>query len=293
MLTRVTTQMTMAAAQRNLQAGSARVATLQDQASSLKNISKPSDDPAGTGSAMAVRSRQAATAQYTRNTQDATGWLATTDSTLADVSDLVNKVRDLTVQGANSGALAPSAREAIAAQISSLKSDLLQTANTRYAGRAVFAGDAVDGVAVAADGTPTPIAASTTRRIADGTAVRVDTDGSAVFGSGTGSVFTLLDGIAADLRNGVDVAPRLTQIDARLTAVQAAQGDVGSRHAQVLRAQSSLATTASTLEAQRSGIEDRDIAKSVLDLQLAQTNYQAALAVTAKVIRPTLMDYLS
>ena len=64
MITRVTTQMSMAAASARLQAGAAKVAQLTDQATSLKNISRPSDDPVGTGTSMQVRKEQAANAQY-------------------------------------------------------------------------------------------------------------------------------------------------------------------------------------------------------------------------------------
>jgi flagellar hook-associated protein 3 FlgL len=46
------------------------------------------------------------------------------------------------------------------------------------------------------------------------------------------------------------------------------------------------------LEDQRATIEDVDMAKAFLDLQLQQTNYSAALAVTAKVLPQTLMDFL-
>lgn len=64
MITRVTTQMTMAAAQARLQAGAAKVADLTDQATTLKAIRKPSDDPAGTATAMQVRKEQAQELQH-------------------------------------------------------------------------------------------------------------------------------------------------------------------------------------------------------------------------------------
>ncbi len=47
-----------------------------------------------------------------------------------------------------------------------------------------------------------------------------------------------------------------------------------------------------TLEAQRSSVEDLDLATVILDLQVQEVNYQSALAVTARVLQPTLMDFL-
>jgi flagellar hook-associated protein 3 FlgL len=293
MITRVTTQMSMAAAQQRLQAGSARLAQLSDQATSLRNITVPSDDPVGTGRAIAVRGEQAQNAQYARNVDSGAGWLDTTDSTLSGVYSVMNTFRDLTVQGANDGTLGPTDRDALVTQLQGLKKSLLQDANSTYAGRPVFAGSTDQSAAFADDFTWNGTAdSSVTRRIASGTTVRVDTDGSAVFGTGADSVFSLIDNVVSDLQNGVNVNPRLNEIDSRLSAIRGVQADVGTRHAAVLSAKETLASQKVDLEGQRSQIEDKDIATAVLDLQLQQTNYQAALAVTAKTLQPTLMDYL-
>lgn len=292
MITRVTTQMSMAAASARLQAGAARVAELTDQATTLRAIQKPSDDPVGTASSMQVRKEQAAAAQYSRNANDAAAWLATTDSALSSVYSVLNNVRDLTVQAANSGTMSDTNRDAFVTQFRSLKADLEARANTTYGTRSVFAGSST---AAAAYDPATGWAAAGTdvsRRIGDGTTVRVDTAGTAVFGSGDDSVFAVIDSIVNDLQNGVNVNARINDVDGALGTVRGAQADVGIRHAAALTAQDSLKSAAVSLESRRADIEDVDLAKAVLDLQVQQTNYQAALAVTAKVLQPTLMDYL-
>ncbi|OII40567.1 MULTISPECIES: flagellar hook-associated protein FlgL [unclassified Curtobacterium] len=292
MITRVTTQMSMAAASARLQAGAARVAELTDQATTLRAIQKPSDDPVGTASSMQVRKEQAAAAQYSRNANDAAAWLATTDSALSSVYSVLNSVRDLTVQAANSGTMSDTNRDAFVTQFKSLKADLEARANTTYGTRSVFAGSST---AAAAYDPATGWAAAGTdvsRRIGDGTTVRVDTAGTAVFGSGDDSVFAVIDSIVNDLQNGVNVNARINDVDGALGTVRGAQADVGIRHAAALTAQDSLKSATVSLESRRADIEDVDLAKAVLDLQVQQTNYQAALAVTAKVLQPTLMDYL-
>jgi len=291
-ITRVTTQMSMAAASARLQAGAARVAELTDQATTLRAIQKPSDDPVGTASSMQVRKEQAAASQYSRNANDAAAWLATTDSALSGVYSVLNNVRDLTVRAANSGTMSDTDRDAFVTQFRSLKADLEARANTTYGTRSVFAGSSTAAVAYdpatgwAASGT------DVSRRVGDGTTVRVDTTGTAVFGSGDDSVFGMIDSIVSDLQNGVNVNARIGDVDTALGTVRGAQADVGVRHAAALAAQDSLKSATVSLESRRAGIEDVDLAKAVLDLQVQQTNYQAALAVTAKVLQPTLMDYL-
>ncbi|MBO0090280.1 flagellar hook protein, partial [Listeria monocytogenes] len=74
-------------------------------------LTRPSDDPTATASALTVRSGQAATTQYQRNVDNGDGWLNTADSARTGAEALMRRFRDLTVQGANDGALSPEAKE--------------------------------------------------------------------------------------------------------------------------------------------------------------------------------------
>lgn len=294
MLNRVTNQTISAAAQRNLQAGQARLAALQDKASTLQNITRPSDDPAGIADALAMRARLAAAKQYSNNIDDGNGWLNAADSALGQVTDLLNKVRDLTLQASN-GSLNATAREVIAVELEGLNQDLLARANTRYQDRNVFAGSS-DSAGAFSSATPPQFSgvpgSTVERRIDDKQTVRVDADGGTIFGDGATSVFALVGSVVADIRSGADPAARLAGIDERIKTVIAGRAEVGIRQAQLAQARDSVEDVKATLEAQRSGIEDADIGRVVLDLKLQETNYQVALAVTAKVLQPTLMDFL-
>nr|WP_228507290.1 MULTISPECIES: flagellin [unclassified Frigoribacterium] len=284
--------MTALQSQQHLQAGSVRLAQAQERATSLDKLSRPSDDPTATAEALRVKSLQSAHAQHTRNVADGDGWLSTTDSALIAADSLMAKVRELTLQGAN-GSLSPNAKEAVAVELEGLKADLLGVANTSINGRSVFAGTSDAGVAFRADYSWTGTAGSSvTRRIGPETTVAVDSDGSAAFGTGASSVFALIDDIATSLRTGGDVASHLTTVDARVSGLRSVQSDMGARHAQLLRAEDTLMDTKVTLEAQRAGLEDLDLGQAVLDLQLQNNSYQAALQVTAKVLQVSLMDFL-
>jgi flagellar hook-associated protein 3 FlgL len=296
MIPRITSTTQMRAAQANLQASAQRLAQLQEQASSLKTISRASDDPARAANALAVRAEQRATAQYTRNADNGNGWLTTLDTALGASTNILNRVRDLTVQGANAGTMTVAAREAIAVQIDGLKQDLLTQANASYLGRTVFAGNSDTGVAYTADGVHSGgSTAGVDRRVGAGSTVRVDADGSTIFGTGATSVFALLDRISSSLRDPASgaVSTHLTALDKSLTAVIGANADVGARQARIEETSRALVTQKGALEAQRVQLEDADLATVVLDLKLQEVAYQSALAVTARVIQPTLMDFLS
>lgn len=297
MITRTTTNMMMQNAQRNLQTNMAALAKLQEQASSQKAITRPSDDPTATADSLRIRAEQRATEQYGRNIGDGTGWLTTIDSALATTTSLMNRVRDLTVRGANDGSMSPTAKEAIAVELDGLREELLNQANTTYQGRTVFAGNSDAGVAFASS--PLYIHSGTgvaedivERRITEGTKVRVDADGPATFGEGIDSVFALVDRIASDLRSGDNVGAHLNTLDTHMTNIREQQAIVGTRHAQIQRAEETHMERTVSLEGQRAGVEDVDIAEVILDLQLQEVSYQTALAVTARVLQPTLMDFL-
>jgi flagellar hook-associated protein 3 FlgL len=294
MLNRVTTQTMAATAQLNLQAGQAKLAALQNKASNLTNITRPSDDPAGLANALAVRGQISAAGQYSNNINDGNGWLTTADAALGQATNVLNRIRDLTVQASN-GTLNDSDKEAIAVEIEGLNKDLLSSANTQYLGRNVFAGSS-DSAGAFSNATPpvfngTP-GSSVQRRVDANQTVRVDADGGAIFGSGATSVFAVVSKVVADIRSGADVSGSLSAIGDKIKSVINGRADVGVRQAKLMSAQNSVDGLKASLEVQRSGIEDADLGKVVMDLQLQQTNYQVALAVTAKTLQPTLMDFL-
>jgi flagellar hook-associated protein 3 FlgL len=279
----------------------ARLSKLQQQASSGVAITKPSDDPAGTAASMRVRAQQRANAQYSTNIADATSWLSTTDSTLTSSENLLRQAIDLTTQGANTGAQTPSSRAALATQLDGIRADLLGQANTKYLGRSVFAGTADTPDAFDATGAFTGNAGTSVQRRISGTeTVSVSTDGAAAFGSGTPgapSVFQTIDAIAAALRDTTGasdaaISAGLGALQNGLTQMSATHAVLGANYARVTAAKTSNATESLTLETQRSGIEDADTTKVLLDLKTQELAYQTALQVTAQSIQPTLMSFL-
>ncbi|HET6433844.1 flagellar hook-associated protein FlgL [Dyella sp.] len=116
------------------------LAATQNQVSTGKRINVASDDPAGAGRVVSLNHVLAANTQYTANIDAAATRLDTAQSTLNSVNDLYNSARDLTLQALN-GSLADSDRQAIATQLTQLRDQLVQQANTTDAtGQALFAG---------------------------------------------------------------------------------------------------------------------------------------------------------
>jgi flagellar hook-associated protein 3 FlgL len=278
----------------NLHQNMSKVSDLQEQLSSGKQINRPSDSPTGTISALQLRSEIRSLNQYGRNADDGLNWLGTLDSTLGSSLTLVNHVRDLTLRGMSAGTGGSTdARQAIAAEIDSVRDSLISLANTNYLGRPVFGGTTTKTVAYNTDGSFAGDGSPVLRKVSDGDPVQVDANGEKVFGSGADQLFTVLTNISDSLRNdpsqlGVD----LDQLDRAMGTLKTSLADIGARYNRVDQMNTSAADRLVTLGAQLSEVEDIDLPATIMEMQMQQTAYQAALAATAKVIQPSLLDFL-
>ena len=294
MLNRVTNLTMSANALRTLQTQQSRLSELQDKATTLNKISRPSDDPAATAKALETRSLLAATAQYGRNIDDGNTWLTAADSALEQATNVMHRIKDLTVLAGN-GSLNQSGKDAIALELDALNKDLVSIANSKHLGRNIFAGSS-DAAAAFSSATP-PVfqgvdGSNVERRISATQTVRVDADGKGIFGSDTASVFHTVGEMAKTLRAGGDITPQLAPLETSFKNIVNGRAEIGTRQAQLERAGNVNTELEATLDAQRTGIEKADLGSVIMDLKLQETNYQVALAATARVLQPTLMDFL-
>jgi flagellar hook-associated protein 3 FlgL len=291
---RVTQQSISRSSLANVQASLNRSAKLQEQMTSGKVLNRPSDSPTSTVTSLSLRSQISAQEQYAANAQDGEAWLNTQDAALQSVNDTLLRVRDLTVQASNSGALDLNARQGIAAEITALRDNLTAIANTNYLDRPIFGGTTAGGQAFdPATYQYVGDSGNVTRRVDDRTRVSVGADGSTVFGSGSSSVFALLDRLASDVVNSPSaLSSDLNALDGRMGTVMNALTDVGARTNQLEAARAAATDKALDLRSTLSGVEDIDLPSVIIDMQLQESTYQAALSATAKAIQPTLMDFL-
>jgi flagellar hook-associated protein 3 FlgL len=294
---RAVTQTALQGLNRNL----SDLGKLQQQLTSGKVVSKPSDSPSGVNRAMQVRQDQAAAVQHARNISDAQGWMDFTDTTLQSMVTQVNRVRDLTVQASNSSALSESGRVAISTEVAALRESLLGLANQSVDGRPLFGGitsgataydatGAYDGVG-GAYGVPV---VGVTRRIADAEDVRIDVTGPEAFGDPSGTdLFALVGKIATDVTAAPEaLGDDLAALDVALQRLMTAVSSIGARAARVEATAQTNTDLQLSLTKQLALVEDVDLPKTIMQLQFQQTGYQAALQATAHVIQPSLVDFL-
>jgi flagellar hook-associated protein 3 FlgL len=251
---------------------------------------------------MVTRSAMSGNSQAARNISNGQTFLDATDSALQDMLTQVQRVRTLTVQALNSGSMDSVAEGNIATEVNGIRESLIGSANQVVQGRPIFGGVTSGAAAYKSDGTyigvggdgalPTPQPLNV--RISDVETVRTDITGPEAFGkpSSGKDLFSVVKNIAADVSDPTALAGDLSDLDKVIDGMKTALADVGTREARMQTAATSNSTQALSLQANLSAAEDVDLPKTIMNLQMQQTGYQAALQVTAQALQPTLLDFL-
>lgn len=278
---------------------------LQNQLTSGKSLNQPSDSPTGTNSSLQIRSALAANTQYAANMNDGKTWLSTAQTTLSSMVSQAQRVRDLTVQGLNTGGMSATDQQAVQAEVDQLHASLLGLANTQLQGRPVFGGatGGSEAYAVSTDpATGKPVstyvgvdsANGVTRRITDSATVRVDVTGKEAFAAGsTGDLFSVVGDISTALTaNPADLSTQLARLDDAIGSMTNALAGLGARSNRIDNALQVNSDQSLALTNQQMTVEDVDMPKTIMALSLQQTGYQAALSVASKSLQTTLVDFL-
>ncbi len=119
---------------------SRQVATTQQQIASGRKFATPADDPVAASRIVGLNQELALRSQYQRNIQLANSQLSFEDAVLNQATEVLQRVRELALQGAN-GALGATDRNFIAKEIETRLDELFSIMNTRTAtGEYLFAG---------------------------------------------------------------------------------------------------------------------------------------------------------
>lgn len=111
----------------------------QIQISSGKQIQTPSENPVNNALSMQYKTAVTENDQYVKNISRTTEWLDNTDSALSQTETILQRARELAVQGAND-TLVQTDRDAIATEIDQLLQQMISIGNTDVAGEYIFSG---------------------------------------------------------------------------------------------------------------------------------------------------------
>jgi len=137
---RVTNNMIMKSSTNNVNATKVNVNDKNNQMTTNKKISRPSEDPV-----IAIRALRLGTTfnkldQYaSKNIPDAASWLDVTETAILNMKSLITDMRTQCVNG-STGTLTADDRNTILSQLQALQKQMYSEGNADYAGRTVFTG---------------------------------------------------------------------------------------------------------------------------------------------------------
>ena len=292
---RITQSMMSRSVLADIQDVSSRLARTHAKLSSGKELTRPSDNPYGTSRALQYRAELAENQQHQRAVDEANSWQSVTDQALGDIGDIVLRVRDLTVQGAN-GATPASDRAVIAQEVAQLIDSAKNAANAQYAGRYVFAGTSTLSPAYnTTDDSYHGDTGAVTREIGPGVQLAVNVTGDTVLGDGSSGLIKTLRAVQAHLNaNNIGALSQdLAALDTVRETVVTARTEVGARTNRLDAAKSRLSQLEETTTSLLSNTEDADMAKTLIDASTQQAVYQSALRAGATIVQSSLLDFLN
>lgn len=303
MTIRITDSMVSRTILSDLGAADNRLALTQRRLASGKQLTRPSDDPFGTNRAIQLRGELEATRQYRRNVNDGSGWATATEAALTRITDIVQRARELLVDGGNDSN-GPVAREAIATEIDQLTESLKQEANATYGGRYVFAGTATETrpYELGAVDTYAGNAGSVARVIGAGVSVSINVSAHALLGDGQGAADNKLLDVMRDVSEnlrGNTVADSealrgtdLKRLDANLDELTRVRAVVGATANRLEAAGARLDELEESSTDLLSKVEDTDMAETLVQYSTQKAAYESALRSGASIVQTSLLDFL-
>jgi flagellar hook-associated protein 3 FlgL len=290
---RITQRTVNLAVMSNLQGNLSKMQRLQEQLSSGRTLNRPSDSPTDAVAALRFRSDIRRGEQLARNAQDGLSWLGTADTTLMQTMDVTRRSKELLLRATSAGA-DDTARKAIAAELDGLREAVLGLANTTYLGRPIFGGATSQPLAYDATGAYVGDTGAVKRSVAPGLDVQVNLAGTDVFGAPGSDMFSFLEDAATALRAGAldDARTAFDGIEQVATGIQNAVALIGSRTNQIEKVKERVEAGNDELTTRLSEVESIDLPKTIIELQMQEVAYQAALGATAKILQPSLVDFL-
>lgn len=289
---RITNNVLLNNLKRNLAGNLRSMDYYQNQLATGKRISKPSDDPVGLVDSLRLRTRLGECRQFQANVKNAMSWLETTDDTLGSLTSVLNRTYELTVYAAN-GALEEQEYKALQEEVSQLIEEVAAIANTTHGSRYIFSGTNTTEKTYAGGVWDNANTAAIEYEISTGVTIPVNITAEEVFLAKDmlGTLQTVYNHMQAQDTTSLS-GTDLDALQANIDQVLSCRALVGARINRLEMTEKRLLEQEINFTKLQMGVEDIDVAETLLNLKNQESVYQASLAVGARIIMPTLMDFI-
>ncbi|MCR3920907.1 MAG: flagellar hook-associated protein FlgL [Firmicutes bacterium] len=291
---RVTHQLMKNSVLNNVNKNLGQMSRLQNMLSSGKALQKPSDDPIKVAQVMNYTTALATNDQYQKNIAAATSWMSVTEDSLKSITEVLQRVRELAIAGATD-TMSEEARRANAIEVDTLTDVLVQIGNSSYQGRYIFSGHQTntvpftrdeDGISYHGD------QGSISWEVAPSVTIRGNIDGNDLFM--TSDMFQSMEQMKQGLldNDGEAVNISIEKIDAALNHILDKTATVGAMTNGLDMTMENLLSEKINFTELRSKLEDIDFAETYMNYAMMENVYRASLSAGAKIIQPSLLDFL-
>ncbi len=244
-------------AYRNLSSNNIMLGKSLEKLSSGFRINRAADDASGLVISQGLRAQVSGLRQATRNAQDGISVVQTAEGALNEVHTMLNRMRDLAVQSANTGSSDATAVAAAQAEIDELASEITRISdNTKFGQKALLDGTYNGDFQIGANAGET---LNITVADTDATALAVN---------------------ALNVSTGAGAA--ITAVDAAIATVSATRGTLGAKQNRFESIINNLQVTTENLVASESRIRDTDMAAEMTNFTKGQILSQASTSMLAQ-----------
>lgn len=270
-------------AYRNIQTTNTQLGKSLEKLSSGYRINRAADDAAGLAKSESLRAEIRGTQQAIRNAQDGVSWVQTAEGALQEVHSILQRMRQLAVDAANTATTGGAEQQA---EFDQLVEELDAIGKrTTFAGKAVFSnydsgsgGTALTFHVGAGSGADNKLTVELDLTIDvtgnAGIFFGIDDDGD----PGTPAVNVNLD--ALDLTTAADAA--IGALDLAIDAVSSVRSELGAKQNRLEHTIANLSVAVENLSASESRIRDTDMAEEMVAFTRHQIMAQAGTAMLAQ-----------
>jgi flagellar hook-associated protein 3 FlgL len=274
-----------------------RLEELRLQAATGKKVTKPSDDPSAIRPMLNARGQIRASDRFLDTMGIAGERLDVLDTHLERIDSVMVRAKETLVYAGN-GSLSDNDLKTLGDQMRLMKDELLALANSSVDGKYLFSGYKEDvqpyppGAPIVYDGDNGEIKLE----IGPNEKVKVNLTGEEVFGDpGTGKdVWQLFDDMvtALDSGNAAGALAEMDNLDRAADQMSTQRSQMGNLAQRVDSAKLNMEDVRIDMQAMLSRYEDADLVETITNMTMQETAFKAALDITSRVSRLSILDYM-
>lgn len=298
---------------------------INQQISTGKVINTVSDDPHKAIKIMNINNEIKYTEKYNYNIDESVGWMNTTDGALDNVGNLLGEIKE-TILKVGNGTYSQNEMKSLNEDMNEKIKQLADTLNSTHGGKYLFGGSSVDDAPITVIENPDGTVKLEFSKDKNGQTIPNTDDLKADISSGinidynisvgeilnikdgNGNTVNLLDEInnLSTLMNDIANGDEQTAAKAKETLLNDTKGKIDTLFDHVVNERTSLGVKVSTAEKIKefnddniinmknvlSLDQDTDHVEKFIELKSLELVYQASIQVGAKLIQPTILDYI-